>query len=75
MQNWRQYHPYAESYMNQPDGFSVDGYGDGTAGSTGAVNNDNDTAYADESGTKACGMCTFINPASATLCEMCTNRL
>lgn len=75
MQNWRQYHPYAESYMNQPDGFSVDGYGDGTAGSTGAVNNDNDTAYADESGTKACGMCTFINPAGATLCEMCTNRL
>lgn len=85
MQNWRQYNPYNEPYMNQggADGFSMEYspsalHGDGTVGSTGGMNNDNDYGgYQAAVGgdTKACPTCTFLNPASNAFCEVCQNRL
>ena len=53
-------------------------HGDGTVGSTGGMNNDNDYGgYQDASGgdAKACPACTFLNPAGSTCCEICQSRL
>lgn len=82
MQNWRQYNPYTEPYMNQGgDGFSMEYsptamHGDGTVGSTGGMNNGDDYGYQAAGGdSKACPTCTFLNPGNAQYCEVCGNRL
>lgn len=69
-QTWNAYAPYGDAYMNNGGEY----YGEGTGGSTGAINNDYDTAYGEAVGaseTKACPTCTYLQPAHMALCEMC----
>mgnify|MGYP006123497373 CR=1 FL=1 len=71
--------------MNQggADGFSMEYaptalHGDGTVGSTGGMNNENDYGGYQETGSgdaKACPACTYLNAVGSTFCEICQGRL